>query len=188
MKFRILVILGALLVAGPAFAQKVYIDYDKDYKKPVHTFKWAETKETSLESTNSLMHSRIINAIQHYIHEVGVREVAENPDVYVTYHVSTANRQQLNTTSWGYGYPAGWAWNPYWGNAWGMGMGTSTTTVSTYTDGTLIIDVWDAESKMLIWRGTATATLKQKPEKQAKQLDKALQKMMHAWNKTKAKM
>ena len=50
MKFRILVILGALLVAGPAFAQKVYIDYDADYDfSSINTFKWAKTEETSVE-------------------------------------------------------------------------------------------------------------------------------------------
>jgi hypothetical protein len=58
----------------------------------------------------------------------------------------------------------------------GMG-GTSTTTVDEYTVGTLVVDIFDAKSKQLVYRGTATDELSNKPEKNAKKLAKASDKL-----------
>jgi hypothetical protein len=44
----------------------------------------------------------------------------------------------------------------------------STTTHSTNTRGTLIVNIWDAAKKELIWRGAAEAVVKEEPEKAAK--------------------
>src|SRR5262245_22008540 len=63
MRFRVLAALGLLMVAGPAFAQKVYVDYDKDYKIPADkTFMWQDGPDT-LEDQNPLMYSRIKTGI-----------------------------------------------------------------------------------------------------------------------------
>jgi hypothetical protein len=68
-------------------------------------------------------------------------------------------------------------------------MGTSTTSVSTYQKGTLVVDVWDAKSETLVWRGMASnIVLTQNPEKMHKKIDKALKKMMDKWEKIKKKM
>ena len=58
-----------------------------------------------------------------------------------------------------------------------MGMGPSTTTSHTYERGTLIIDIWDAKTNKAIFRGTAEAVVKDKPEKEAKQIEKAVEKI-----------
>ncbi len=121
----------------------------------------------------------------------GVREVTpdQDPDVYVTYHTSTKEQVSLNTSSFGYGYPGGWGgwgYGGYWGG--GVGMGSSTTTVSTWDVGTLVVDVWDPKTKQLVWRGSAgNITISQNPSKMQKKLDKALQKMVNTWQKMKAK-
>jgi hypothetical protein len=63
-------------------------------------------------------------------------------------------------------------------------MGTSTTTVSTYTEGTLIVDAFEpGGEKNLVWRGTGTVTLKDTPEKKTKQIDKVMTKMGKKWRK-----
>jgi hypothetical protein len=66
-------------------------------------------------------------------------------------------------------------------------MGTSTTTASTYTEGTLIIDAYEPSEKEMVWRGTGTVTLKSKPEKRAKQITKIMNKMGDKWEKILAK-
>ena len=67
----------------------------------------------------------------------------------------------------GYGYRYG-----------GMGgMGTASTTVSEYTVGTLVVDMFDAKTKNLVFRGTAEDEISDKPEKNAKKLDKASEKL-----------
>ena len=132
MKFRVFVVAALLLMAAPAFAQKVYIDYDNDYDfDSPETFTWAKTSETSVEDANPLMHSRIVNAIEHYLTMGQLREVESDPDLYVTYHTSTKENLSLNTTSFGYGYPGGWYGGGYGGYYGGYGgMGSSSTTVS----------------------------------------------------------
>jgi hypothetical protein len=62
-------------------------------------------------------------------------------------------------------------------------MGTSTTTAQNYTDGTLIIDAYDGADKKMIWRATGTVTVKAKPEKQVRQVEKILTKIGARWDK-----
>ena len=56
-------------------------------------------------------------------------------------------------------------------------MGTATTTTSEYTVGTLVVDIFDAKSKQLVFRGTAQDEISDKAEKNAKKLAKASDKM-----------
>ena len=60
------------------------------------------------------------------------------------------------------------------------GVSTSTTTVSTWQIGTLVIDAWDGESKDLIWRGTAEETISPNPQKMEKKINKAVAKLFKA--------
>ena len=65
-----------------------------------------------------------------------------------------------------------------WGyRGWGGGTGSSTTTVSTFVEGTIIVDMFEASSKKLVWPGIATDTLSDKPQNNAKKIDKAAEKM-----------
>jgi hypothetical protein len=189
MKLSAVLVLGLVLTAGPAFAQKVYIDYDEKYTAgDIETFAWADTSETSVAEANPLLHSRIVNGIEYYLTLGGIREDNDNPDVYVTYHGSTEQEVQFDTDHWGYGYPSAWHGGGYYGGYGYGGYGTSTTTVRTYEKGTLVVDVWDAESKKLVWRGTAlNIAVTDNPTKMEKKIDKALKKMVGEWRKIKEK-
>lgn len=164
------------LVAMPALAQKVTVDYsgEFDYSK-IKTFQYVPTPESNAK--NPLMDDRIRGAIVRELKEGGLQAVDSNPDIFVTYHLSAKDNTVYNTTNFGYGgMYGGW-------HGWGMGMGSSTTTASTYTEGTLIIDAYDAKEKKMIWRGTGTVTVKNTPEKQTKQVDKILDKIGARWDK-----
>jgi hypothetical protein len=43
--------------------------------------------------------------------------------------------------------------------------------------GTLVVDLFDANAKKLIWRGSSSDTLSNKADKNIKDLDKGVQKM-----------
>ena len=62
-------------------------------------------------------------------------------------------------------------------------MGSSTSRVITYDQGTLIIDIWDADEEKLVWRGTSTDTIVDNTKKMEKRLNKMLDKLVKAWNK-----
>ena len=170
--------LGVLmvLVAATATAMDVYVDYDPTVDFSAYkTFTWGPTPNTSLSGESPLMHSRLKNGIEYYLVEGGRIEVDEDPDLYVTYHTNTTDELAFSVAGMGYGFSSGWTWDPYWGGMHGFsgGGGTSTTTVTTYERGTIVIDIWDAHTKTIVWRGTAEAVLKENPKKGAKQVEKA---------------
>jgi len=172
--------LGLLIIIGlaalPASAQKVTIDYAHDYDfQSVKTFQYVESKDS--KASDQLMDGRIKDAIIKRLTEGGLTQVEADPNIYVTYGITTQKNAVYNTTSMGYGgYGLGW-------RGWGMGMGSSTTTESTYTEGTLIIDAYDSGDKKLVWRGTGTVTVKAKPEKVNKQIDNIMNKLGKRWQK-----
>jgi len=179
----LIVLLG--LAATPALAQKVNIDYahDFDFEK-VKTFDYVETEDSDMN--NQLMHDRIVSLIKQNLINGGLTEVDGDADIYVTYHTSSQDYQVFNTTSFGYGgYGAGWGGWGYggYGGYGGMSMGSSTTTASNYTEGTLIIDAYEPGEKQLVWRGMGTVTIKAKPEKQTKQIENILAKLGKKWER-----
>ena len=50
-----------------------------------------------------------------------------------------------------------------------------------YKVGTLVVDLYDAKTKQLIWRGSAENTLSDKATKNEKNLDKGVTKMFKAF-------
>jgi hypothetical protein len=178
--------LGMLIVlalaALPAAAQTVTIDYAHDYDfKTVKTFQFVESSDS--KASDPLMDGRIKDAIVNQLVQAGLTQVEADPNIYVTYGITTQKNAVYNTTSMGYGgFGLGW-------RGWGMGgMGSSTTTESTYTEGTLIIDAYDAGDKKLVWRGTGTVTVKAKPEKVTEQINKIVTKLGEKWQKILAGM
>jgi hypothetical protein len=175
----VLILLG--MAAVPASAQKVTIDYAHDYDfKAVKTFEYVATKET--DAPNELTDGRIKDAIIKQLVQGGLTQVDSDPNIYVTYHLTTKDDTVYNTTGYGYGgFGRGW-------RGWGMGMGATTTTETTYTEGTLVIDGYDAADKKMIWRGSGTVTVKSKPDKQAQQIDNIMTKLGEKWDKILAGM
>jgi hypothetical protein len=53
--------------------------------------------------------------------------------------------------------------------------GTATTTVLDTPEGTLLVDIFDSQTKHLVWRGIATDTLSGDPEKNVKKLQHAVE-------------
>jgi hypothetical protein len=183
--------LAAALVLGTlalsAQAQKPQIQWNSKYNfDGVDTFAWQDTPDTSLENQNPFMHSLIKNTIEAELATSGLTEVESNPDVWVNYHASTNTETQLRTDSYGYsmgGYGmAGWG---YYGMA--AGPVSSTTRVVEYTKGTLVVDIWDAASKELVWRGMVTDTLPDNVQKAEKLVVRAIGKMADQGRKLWAK-
>ena len=121
---------------------------------------------------NQISEKRVLDEFTQALTEKGWKSVDANPDAVVLLHGATEKQKSLNTFYsggyGGYGY-RGWG---------GMGgMGTATTTTSEFLVGTLVVDIYDAKTKSLMFRGTATDELSDKPEKNQKKLQKASDKM-----------
>jgi hypothetical protein len=160
---RIVALCMFTLMAGVAFAQDVKTDYDHatDFSK-YKTFMWIKEPKPQ----NPLMKQRIIDAINLQLGEKGLRLVTSNADLGVSANTATTKEHTLQ--SFYDGFP-GWGWHRYWGPV--------TTTVETYEVGTLVVDLFDTQAKQIKWWGSATATISDKPEKNEKKLEKAVEKM-----------
>ena len=177
MKSKIGILLAMTLIATPGFAQKVTVDWDRNHTAEPQTYAWAAPEETE---QNPLMHQRIVNAINYWLTMRGKTEVKpdENPDVFVTYHSDSRDEVTIYSDHFGYGYGPGWHRG---------GMGTTTSRAVTHTKGTLVVDVWEAKDKNLIFRGTATDSVSTNPEKMEKKINKAVEKMFEEFDKKFAK-
>lgn len=166
------------LLSASAFADKPQIQWANQYDfRAIETFQWQSTPDSSLAQRNPFMHSRIVTSIEFHLAEAGLTEVDSDPDVYVTYHTSTNERIRLQSETWGYsfgGYGRG-AWGHYgYGR---VGPITTDTRVIEYDEGTLVVDIWDADSAELVWRGSVTEVFSDDPQKAEKQAVKAIERM-----------
>ncbi len=163
--FAILVL--ALLTTSSAVAQKVNVDWDRgtDFSK-FHTYAW----QPSTHPAKGLWNQRVIDAVNTQLQAKGFNLVDANPDLWVVYSNSIKKNQQVVGT----GYNMGPAWG--WGYGWG---GPTTTTYQTYTtrEGTLIVDIADANGHQLLWRGSATNSIADNSDKNIKTLNNAVNKL-----------
>ena len=167
MKALTTTVMATLLLAVSCSSHKVTVDYDDqaDFTR-ITTYAW----QVGTPIPNQLMDQRVIAAVDYQLSRKGYQKVESNPDVYVTYHAATKEGQTVTTSSFGYGGGRGW-------RRYGGGIGTSTSRVHTHVQGTLIVDIWNAREKALMWRGTSTDTLSDKPEESEKRINKSAEKM-----------
>ena len=115
---------------------------------------------------------RILRAIEEEMAEKGFTK-SEDPDVLVSIFTKSKeniNIYQNNMMGWGYG----WGWNPWY---WGAGPNTLNTT----TEGTLFIDLIDANQKELVWQGMGTAALASKVEQKQERINKIVEEILEKY-------
>jgi uncharacterized protein DUF4136 len=161
------------LLSTAAFAQDVKVDFDKaaDFSK-YKTF----ALKIGTRWNNEISENRVSNEIKQTLVEKGwTVEDPAKADTIVVLHGATEKQKTLNTFYTGMGGYGGYGWRGV--GYGGMGMGSATTTASEYVVGTLVVDIFDAKSKALLFRGTAQDEISDKPEKNIKKMDKAATKM-----------
>ncbi len=164
-------------------ASKVHVDYDRqaDFSK-YRTFAWANSKGFNLEDINELLHLRVKNYIEAKMTHGGFLMVDKDPDLLVTYYTASKDQTKINVVRMGYAFPTTWGWDPYWSGYWGYaGSSAASGQVSVYTKGTLIIDIIDARTKTLIWRGTLVDSVPDNPDKLSKKIYKGIDKIIKKW-------
>jgi uncharacterized protein DUF4136 len=168
---RIAIAAGLTLVGAAVFAQDVKTDFDKSAN-----FGAIKTFQVKIGTSwnNPISEKRISEEFAQTLAEKGWKPVDANPDALVLLHGATQKEKTLNTFYSGMGGYGGYGYRG-WG---GMGgTGTATTTTSEYMVGTLVVDIFDAKTKQLMFRGTASDEISDKPEKNIKKVEKAADKM-----------
>jgi hypothetical protein len=149
--------IALVAVSAPAFAQDVKTDFDKNANfATIKTF----AVKIGTSWNNQISEKRVSDEIQQTLTEKGWTPApADKADALVLLHGATEKQKSLNTFYSGMGGYGGYGYRG-WG---GMGgTGTATTTTSEYLVGTLVVDIFDAKSKALLFRGTASDELSDK--------------------------
>ena len=167
----LLTIYGAFLMVllGSAFGQHIQTDFDHQANfSQYKTYSWHEIK-----ASNSLWDDRIKEAVNAQLGSKGWIQVDSGGNVVIVAIKTTQTERTLQTFYDGMG--GGWRWRGF------GGFGESTTTEQDYKEGTLVVDMYDASTKQLIWRGSAEEMLSDKAEKNEKSLDKGVAKMFKSF-------
>jgi Domain of unknown function (DUF4136) len=162
-------------LAVNAFCQDIRYNYDKDADfSKFKTYKWVEIKGAT--QANDIVDKDIKRAVDSQLATKGLTKADDNPDLLIGYQVGLGTEKQFTSynTDWGYG--PGWYRGGWYGSTGGMTTGQT----STIYNGTLDLDMYEPSKKELVWRGTASKTVDPgaKPEKQQKNLNKAVAKLL----------
>ena len=163
---KVIVLVGLVLfLANASFAQQVKTDYDRaanfsQYK----TYSWEK-----VQTPDPLWVDRIKAAVDAALAAKGWTQVESGGDISIVAIEINRDHQTLNTFYDDFG--GGFRWRGF------GGFGESTTTSDTYTVGTLVVDLFDAKSKNLVWRGVSSDMLSDKSDKNIKNLNKGVEKM-----------
>ncbi|MDJ0840873.1 MAG: DUF4136 domain-containing protein [Acidobacteriota bacterium] len=154
-KTILLFVLIGLLIGGCAPSIKVaqHHDSSQDFSA-MKTFDWLTPRggRDNPMDKNPIIAKKVKDAIAAELGAKGFTMDETNPDFHVIFFGSTRDKvdvQTWNSSYYGWGY-RGWAY----------GWGGPDVTVSEYKEGTLVIDVVNAKSNELVWRGYGTGRIK----------------------------
>jgi hypothetical protein len=152
----------ACIASAVTMGQQVSVNYNhsQDFSQ-YKTYAWGSDNANKIQ--NSILAQQAQSDVNQALQGKGLQMVqeSENPNLIVTENGGL--KQQTSYTAMGMG------------RGFGGGMGTISPEQSEI--GTLIIDLYDAKGKSLVWRGIAQDTLSTNGGKNAKTVQKAIQKM-----------
>jgi hypothetical protein len=169
---RILVALP--LIAVCCMAQDVRYNFaaSQDFSK-FRTYKWIQIAGT--DKINQLAEQQLQAAVDAQLSAKGLSKTDnDSADLLIGYQAAIGQEKQYTSFNSDWGYGPGWYGH-------GMGGGGMTTgETSTIHIGQVTLDMYDPAQKQLVWRGSVSKTLdtKAKPDKQTKNLNKAIAKLL----------
>jgi hypothetical protein len=169
MKTKLGVCVMLLCVASAvAIGQQVSVNYNHGASfSNYHTYAWASNNANQIQ--NSILAQVAQQDINSAMQGNGLSMVQEsqNPDLILT--ANGGMKQQTSYTAWGMR---------------GIGGGMGSITPQQNVEGTMIVDLYDAKSQSLVWRGIAQDTLSNNGNKNQQLVQKAVQKMFKQWPKS----
>jgi Domain of unknown function (DUF4136) len=173
-RFASLLCLLIVLTCAGAQAQKIKVEYDK-------SIDFSQFKTFALDSNQAsakpMLRLAILAAVQDDLTKRGLKQVADNPELYVqVYGASDSDVSfSYHDPIYGSGIPPINYGITYWYNI----PGTVTSVV--VHKGELVVDVIDAGQKKLIWRGIAKDKLSDQKQKLLDQVNTAVEKMFEQY-------
>jgi hypothetical protein len=167
MRFATFASAAALALMGTVtLAQNITYDFDRSANfSRFRTYAWV--RGTVLR--DELNHTRIVNAVNAQLAGKGLTRVAASahPDVLVAYHASFDRDLRIT------GFSSGWG--PY-----GFGVSrTGSARTEEILTGTLVVDMVDARTNTIVWRGVASkeVDIEADPRKRDRNINRAAERL-----------
>ena len=165
-KFAVLA-LAVCLVATTAVAQQVSVNYNHQANfSQYHTYAWGSNNKNQIQ--NSILAQVAQQDINTAMQGKGLQMVQEsqNPDLILV--ATGGEREQTSYSAWGMR---------------GIGGGMGGISPEQNVEATMIVNLYEAKTQSLIWRGIAQDTLNNNGNKNQEMVQKAIQKMFKQWPK-----
>jgi hypothetical protein len=149
------------IASAIAVGQQVSVNYNHSQSfAGYHTYAWASNNANQIQ--NSILAQVAQQDIDAALQAKGLQKVQESqkPDLILV--VSGGMRQQTSYSAWGMR---------------GIGGGMGGVTPQQNVEATLIVDLHDAKTQSLVWRGIGQDTLSNNGNKNQQIVQKAIQKM-----------
>ncbi|WP_372753575.1 DUF4136 domain-containing protein [Mariniflexile sp.] len=173
--------LALLIIVSSCSSVRVAADYDKNAK--FNTYKTFAFFKTGIDKAeiSDLDKRRILRSIEAEMIAKGFTK-SETPDILISLFTKSNQRVDVYNNSWGMGAWGWGGWGP-WGGGFGpgWGWGWNQPSISTSTEGTLFIDLIDANKKELVWQGMGTGYLTQKMEKKDERIQEFVSKILEKY-------
>lgn len=171
----VLILLWALTLGACASIPDVHSDHDPavDFSQ-YRTYSWHEKPTLG----TALSMQRIVSRIDQQLAAKGWQLLPEGGDVAIAAHIATHQQHRLDSF---YDAPMwrGWGWyGPY---SWYGPAPRTRTRVTSYTVGTLVVDMFDTRSKRAIWSATAEDAVPDTPAAINADIDAAVAKMFQGF-------
>ncbi|HZD32061.1 MAG TPA: DUF4136 domain-containing protein [Candidatus Angelobacter sp.] len=168
MKTKIAVLAALLcLMSSVAFAQQVSVNYDHNANfAQYHTYAWGSDDANRIQ--NSILAQVAQQDINTAMQGKGLQmvQMSQNPDIILT--ATGGMRQQTSYSAWGMR---------------GIGGGMGGISPEQNVEATLVVSLYDAKQKSLVWRGIGQDTLNNNGNKNQEMVQKAINKMFKQWPK-----
>src|SRR5271163_2574840 len=148
-----------------AFGQQVSVIYNHSQSfSQYHTYAWGSNNTNQIQ--NSILAQVAQQDIDTAMQAKGFQKVQESakPDLILT--ANGGMKQQTSYSAWGMR---------------GIGGGMGGITPQQNVEGTMIVDLYDAKTQSLIWRGIGQNSLNNNGNKNQQIVQKAIAKMFKQW-------
>jgi len=156
------------VTSAVAFGQQVSVNYNHSQSfSQYHTYAWGSNNANQIQ--NSILAQVAQQDIDTAMQAKGFQKVQESakPDLILT--ANGGMKQQTSYSAWGMR---------------GIGGGMGGITPQQNVEGTMIVDLYDAKTQSLVWRGIAQDTLSNNGNKNQQMVQNAINKMFKQWPKS----
>jgi hypothetical protein len=153
------------ITSAVAVGQQVSVNYNHGQSfSQYHTYAWGSNNANQIR--NSILAQVAQQDIDTALQGKGIQKVqeSEKPDLILT--ANGGMKQETSYTAWGMR---------------GIGGGMGGISPQQNVEGTLIVDLYDAKTQSLVWRGIGQDTLSNNGNKNQQMVQKAIQKMFKQW-------